>query len=260
MPKFVKKRLNKDDFKFVGGWHPSLPDHRDRQYEPPLMASLPASVDLRPQMPPVYDQGNIGSCTAQALGALLQYDEIKQNKGNKNTPSRLFIYYNERVLQNTINSDSGASMRTGIQSIVQWGFCDESLWAYDTTRYKNKPPINAYGAALPERVSHYSRLNQNLIQLKTTLVQGNPFVFGFSVYDPFVSKTVALNGILPMPSGRMLGGHAVLAVGYDDSHQAFIIRNSWGATWGLSGYFYMPYSYITNPGLAADFWVVQLVP
>jgi C1A family cysteine protease len=252
---------NKDTArKFVSGWHPSIPDHRDAFYEPPLMASLPSSVDLRPQMPPVFDQGNIGSCTAQALAGLLQYDEIKQNKSIKSTPSRLFIYYNERVLQNTASSDSGASMRVGIQSIVQWGFCDESLWTYDTTKYKTKPPTNAYSAALPERVSHYSRLNQDATLMKTTLAQGNPFVFGFSVYTPFVSQSVAQNGILPMPSGSLLGGHAVLAVGYNDAHQWFIVRNSWGATWGDHGYFYMPYSYITNPGLAADFWIIQLIP
>lgn len=260
MAKFTKKRLNKDDRRFFGGWHPSLPDHRDYIYEAPMMASLPSSVDLRFQMPPVYDQGNVGSCTAQALGALLQYDAIKQNKVNKNTPSRLFIYYNERVLQNTVNSDSGASMRVGIQSIVQWGFCDETLWVHDTTKFKTKPTPPAYSAALPNKVRHYSRINQDLTQLRTALSQGNAFVFGFSVYDPFVSKAVSESGILPMPTGRLLGGHAVLGVGYDDAKQMFLIRNSYGEKWGQGGYFHMPYSYITNPRLASDFWLVEMVP
>jgi len=242
------------------GWVRDLPDYRDHYATIPTMASVPSSVDLRPLMPPVYDQGNVGSCTAQALSALLQYDEIKQNKANKNTPSRLFIYYNERVLQGTINSDSGASMRSGIQSVIQWGFADESLWGYDTTKWKVKPPATAYRAALTNRISHYSRLNQDTASMRTMLAAGNPFVFGFSVYEPFVSDAVKANGLLPMPSGKLLGGHAVLAVGYDYADETFLIRNSWGPTWGMGGYFKMPWAYIGHVGLAADFWVVQLIP
>lgn len=242
------------------GWIRDLPDYRDHYYTPPTMADIPTSVDLRPMMPPVFDQGAIGSCTAQALAALLQYDEIKQNKADKSTPSRLFIYYNERVLQNTVNSDSGASMRIGIQCLNQFGFCEEPLWVYDIGKWRNKPNQTAYRKAITERIASYARVNQDILSIKTALAAGTPIAFGFVVYSNFEDPAVAKSGLAPMPGGSMLGGHAVLAVGYDDADQTVWVRNSWGPGWGIGGYFKMPYAYISNPNLAADFWTINCIP
>lgn len=244
------------------GWHPSLPHHEDKFHEAPMMATLPTHVDLRPECPPVYNQGAIGSCTANALAGCLQFDEMKQHKTDTGIPSRLFIYYNERYLEGTVNFDAGASMRDGLNACARWGFCDEIYWPYNIGSFTTAPPATAYSAAIKERITQYARIYQTSDQTKGCLAAGLPFCFGFTVYQSFESPTTASTGILPMPKpGELIiGGHAVVAVGYDDVSQMFIIRNSWGAGWGQHGYFMMPYTYLLNPNLAADFWVVSAIP
>ena len=104
-------------------------------------------------------------------------------------------------------------------------------------------------------------IDQNLADMKGCLASGYPFVFGFTVYDSFESQQVAQSGVLSMPAAgeAVAGGHAVLAVGYDDSKSMFIIRNSWGSGWGLAGYFYMPYAYLLDNNLSDDFWTIRTV-
>ena len=245
------------------GWTPDHPDQRDLKFVAPMMATLPTKVDLRNMMPAPYDQGELGSCTAQSLAGLLEYSEHKQNKPHPQTASRLFIYYNERLLEGTVNADSGAMLRDGIKSLIRWGYCEEVLWPYVIARFKKKPPRPAYGDAFKSRISQYARINNHsLNDMKVALASGNPFVFGFSVYESFESEAVAKTGVMlmPQPNEQMLGGHAVLAVGYDDERQVIIVRNSWGVNWGDKGYFYMPYAFITNPALADDFWTITMVP
>jgi C1A family cysteine protease len=178
-------------------------------------------------------------------------------------PSRLFIYYNERSIEGTVASDSGAQIRDGIKSVNQQGACPEDLWPYVIASFAEQPPANCYTVAAQNKVKAYQRLTQNLNQMKACLASGYPFVFGFTVYESFESQTVAQTGVVNMPaaSEQVLGGHAVVAVGYDDSQQRFIVRNSWGTGWGLQGYFTMPYSYLTqaHPALASDFWTIRLV-
>jgi C1A family cysteine protease len=177
-------------------------------------------------------------------------------------PSRLFIYYNERVAEGDVASDNGAQIRDGVKSVAQLGVCNETQWPYDTTQFAVKPGDDCYQSALANLVEQYISLdNTDINQLKSCLSEGNPFVFGFTVYQSFEGPIVAQTGVLPMPAANeaSIGGHAVLAVGYDDAQNAFIVRNSWGANWGLAGYFYMPYNYMTNPDLTSDFWVIKLV-
>ena len=240
------------------GWIPSFPDHRDLIFKAQL-TQFPLKTDLRAQCPPVYDQGNLGSCTANAIGAAIEFEHLKQF--NKDLmPSRLFIYYNERTIEGTVNSDSGAMIRDGIKSVNKFGVCPETEWPYIISKFKKKPPVKCYQDALKDKVVSYFSI-QNLNDMKLCLASGFPFVFGFSVYESFESQTVAKTGVVPMPSKNesFLGGHAVMAVGYDDSKQVFIVRNSWGEGWGDKGYFYMPYAYLTNPKLAADFWEITLI-
>ena len=246
------------------GWIPDLPDARDHVYAAPrafMGRRLPTQVDLRPHCPPVYDQGQLGSCTANAIGAAIQFDRMKQNLTPDFVPSRLFIYYNERVIERTVSTDSGAQIRDGIKSVAKQGVCPEPDWPYDISKFTVRPPQTDYKEALENRAVSYSRLTHNLNLLKGCVASGYPFVFGFTVYESFESQAVANSGVVPMPSPteETLGGHAVLAVGYDDSTQRFIIRNSWGTGWGMNGYFTMPYGYVTDANLADDLWTIRLI-
>jgi C1A family cysteine protease len=245
------------------GWLPDLPDARDHMYAAPprVLADLPKQVDLRPQCPAVLDQGELGSCTANAIANAHLFDQLKQKVAKSFPPSRLFIYYNERVMEGTVDTDAGAMIRDGIKSIAQQGVCPESMWLYVIAKFRTKPPKKCYQEALKHQALTYQRLIQSLSQLKGCLAAGYPFVFGFTVYESFESQDVAKTGTVPMPAPKekVLGGHAVLAVGYDDAKQRFSVMNSWGTGWGLKGYFTMPYSYLIDSHLAADFWTVRLV-
>lgn len=245
------------------GWVPDIPDHRDFLFTTPVesMAALPAKVDLRPQCPKeVYDQGQLGSCTANAIAGALEFDQLKQALKTF-TPSRLFIYYNERVMERTVNSDSGAQIRDGIKSVGNIGACPETDWKYDIAKFAEKPPQPAFKDAPLGKALQYQRVPQVLSQMKGCLASGYPFVLGFTVYESFEGDEVARTGVVPMPAAteKVLGGHAVVAVGYDDSSQRFIVRNSWGPGWGMGGYFTMPYAYLTDSNLADDFWTVRMV-
>lgn len=245
------------------GWIPDIPDQRDYLYAAPVvaLAALPSQVDLRAQCPPVYDQGQLGSCTANGIGAAMQFERIKRKMTPEFVPSRLFIYYNEREMENTINSDSGAMIRDGIKSVAKQGVCPEDEWPYDIARFAEKPPQQCYEHAEKYRVLQYRRLVQTLNQMKGCLFDGYPFVFGFAVYESFEERSVAESGVVPMPgpTEQFLGGHCMLAVGYDDTGQSFIVRNSWGSGWGREGYCTMPYAYLTDQNLSADFWTIRMV-
>jgi C1A family cysteine protease len=245
------------------GWIPDLPDARDHFYAVPseVMAALPPRADLQPHCPPVYDQGQLGSCTANAIGAAIQFDRMKQHLTPDFVPSRLFIYYNERVIEGTVSTDSGAMIRDGIKSVAKQGACPESDWPYDIAKFAVRPPRADYIEALHARAVRYQRLTHNANLLKGCLASGYPFVFGFTVYDSFESAEVAHTGVVPMPQPGegVLGGHAVMAVGYDDATQRFTVRNSWGTGWGMAGYFTMPYAYVTDANLADDLWTIRLI-
>jgi C1A family cysteine protease len=244
------------------GWSPDLPDHRDLTYAAPaeFLTALPTMVDMRAKCPPVYDQGQLGSCTGNSIAGSIQFEQMKQGVPNF-VPSRLFIYYNERVIEHTVNSDSGAQIRDGMKVVAKLGAPPETDWPYDITRFTEKPPTVAYTDGAKNKVLSYQRVNRALAQMKGCLASGYPFVFGFTVYDSFESARVAQTGHanMPQPGEAVAGGHAVLAVGYDDQNQWFIVRNSWGASWGMAGYFTLPYQYLLEPNLSDDFWTVRLV-
>jgi len=249
------------------GWRPDTPDRRDQVLAAAPSVTLPSMVDLRPHCPNIYDQGNLGSCTANAIAAAIHFDRMKQHLTPSFIPSRLFIYYNERVIEGTIGSDAGAEIRDGIKTVAQFGDCPETAipgfagWNYRISDFMVKPSKSCYAQGLKYKAVDYARVPQNRNAMRQVLASGYPFVFGFSVYDSFESAAVASSGVVPMPgpAEQLLGGHAVMAVGYDDASSRIIVRNSWSAKWGMSGYFTLPMDYLEDQNLAADFWVIKVV-
>lgn len=246
------------------GWIRDLPDSRDflyAQLRGPT-SPLPRFVDLRPQCSPVEDQGELGSCTANALVGALEFLEPMSKRKPATDLSRLFLYYNERALEGTVNEDSGAALRDGIKTLRIHGICPETLWPYDIRRFRERPPTLCYEQALNHQLLTYHSI-RSIDEARACLADHYPFVFGFAVFDAFESLQVSKTGQLdyPGPTESQRGGHAVLAVGYDDARERFIIRNSWGPNWGQSGYFTMPYAYAFGapgkPPLAADFWTLR---
>jgi C1A family cysteine protease len=241
------------------GWVPDLPDHRDWLALPtPGRMILPTRVDIRNSLIPIYDQGQLGSCTANAIGRCIEAEQIKQQL-KQFTPSRLFIYYNERVIENTVDSDSGAMIRDGIKSVARQGAPPETDWPYDIAKFTDKPSAQAYADARLDRAINYYRLHQTLRYLKGNLAVGYRFAFGFTVYTSFMD--IGSDGLMPMPGAhdQVEGGHATVVEGYDDATRRFTVANSWGGDWGDKGYFYMPYEYITDTNLCDDFWTINLL-
>jgi C1A family cysteine protease len=241
------------------GWIPDLPDQRDHQYAKvhAVPRKLPAKVDLRAKCPPVENQGQLGSCTANALAGALEFLELKDKRPLVDL-SRLFIYYNERVIEHSVKQDAGAMLRDGIKTLAKQGVCAERLWPYVIKQFAKRPAKTCYTQALQHTISSYQRLSTTQ-EMRACLADGYPFVFGFTVYESFESDAVANTGTVPMPSRRehVLGGHAVCAVGYDDAAKRFIVRNSWGADWGKKGYCTMPYAYLADRNLSDDFWTMR---
>lgn len=224
-------------------------------------SDLPGSVDLRAGLSPVVDQGHLGSCTANAIvSGLAEYILLQQ--GNPLVRlSRLFLYWEERYMEGTVDEDSGAYIRDGMKVLQQIGTCPEVEYPYVIENFRDTPtPRQITDAAAFRLINRYSRVN-DLLALKTALAEGLPVVVGFMVYDSFASETVAETGIVPIPDPtqeNQLGGHAILAVGYTqiEGENYIVIRNSWGASWGDQGYGYMPEGFFI-PDFVTDMWVGQ---
>lgn len=209
----------------------------------------------------MYNQGNLGSCTANAIGAALQFNQKKQ--GAKDfVPSRLFIYYNERDLEGTVASDAGAEIRDGIKSVANVGAPPEALWPYSDKipgPFTKKPPAKAYTAGLDHQAVSYARVAQTARQLKNCLAEGFPVVMGMAVPASFDTVTRKGDMVMPTPNERVLGGHAVLIVGYNSTKRTYTVRNSWGTGWGDKGYFHAPEAFIEDPNWCSDFWTIRSV-
>jgi len=243
------------------GWKPSLPKLGMPQYVPSPGITVQPSVDLRPKCPPIYDQGTIGSCTSASVSGLAQFLMMKEGHASF-IPSILAIYYWERVIEGTVDQDSGASIADSLQVVSHTGCPNSALWWYDVSKFKIKPNQKVVADAALHKVSNYMQINNsNLNIMQNCLSNGYPITIGFTVYSSFESATVARTGIVPMPrrGEQILGGHACCIVGYNNAKNWFIVRNSWGVKWADKGYFYMPYAYFTNPNLASDAWTAQRI-
>ena len=239
------------------GWKPSFSKEPKNFYEPPHMARLPTSVDLESQCPAIYNQESLGACTSHAAAALAQF--LMKKIGSNWIPSRLALYYWNRLQEGTVNEDSGASLQDAMSSMVKYGVPHESLWTYNISKFNIKPPKEVWSDAYWHTIRQGLSVRQDLNTMKTRLAEGLPVIFGFMVYESFESQEVTRTGIMPMPKEgeELKGGHAVMIVGFNDSTKMFKIRNSWGTSWGKNGYFFMPYDFIINPNYASDFWTAN---
>lgn len=269
------------------GWNPDLPDKRDLKFQPlppPMVEALgeetgsltrsmlarellrglrdnkwPSSLDLTSQLGPVYDQGELGSCVANAVAGAIVFEEKRTLSPWVMLPSRLFIYYNGRSIEGSIKSDSGLQVRDGFKAVGLHGVCQETQWDYYQP-FKARPYPKCYQRARKDLALQYLSVAQDLNTMKACLASGFPIVVGFTAYNSFESDAVAETGIVPMPDFNdeaVAGGHCVLCCGYDDSSSRFLCRNSWGPDWGMGGNFTIPYEYFTDPDLAGDFWTLR---
>jgi C1A family cysteine protease len=211
----------------------------------------PPAADLRAEQAPVYDQGHLGACTAFSIGKGFR-EFLQRKNGETLTPlSAMWLYYNERAAQGTIKQDSGSTLSEGFSVLAQKGIATDASDAYDITKFKLKPTAAADATAAANRISEPVQIS-GLDDVKAQLAAGYDVSFGFTVYASF--RNIKADGVMPMPASgeATLGGHAVTAVGYDDAKKVVIVRNSWSATWGDKGYFYMPYAAFQRD--ADDMW------
>lgn len=239
------------------GWIKQQHDTRDNFFGVQEPVVLPTEFRLVEGMPEIWNQGQTNSCTAHAASAAYEYELYQQHLPDF-MPSRLFLYYNERIAEGTTNRDAGATIRDSVKALAKYGTLPENYWPF-SERMDQSPSSGDYQLAIRNIVTSYSAVPQTLQSIKTAIFQKHPVIFGFLVYESFESLQIAKTGIqvLPAANEQCLGGHAVLAVGWDDSRKAFWIRNSWGDDWGIAGYFLMPYDYIISSRLASDFWIVE---
>lgn len=256
------------------GWRPDKPDIRDRQFNHlkvlrRLRQKLPKAVDLRygseDLLLPIMDQGNLGSCTANAIGKCYEYISRKQGLVDYD-PSRLFIYYGEREIENSIPIDAGAEIRDGLKVVNRLGVPHEALWPYNIGAFTSRPPQAAFDDGLLHQAIAYESVQVKTTAIKAALAEGHPVIIGFTVYTSF--WRINQGGFMPVPktTERVEGGHAVLVVGYkrmrapwDKAMKDYaIIQNSWGATWGDKGFFYMPMAWLCDRNNADDFWTITV--
>lgn len=241
------------------GWKRQRHDARDwTLVDPHAPMKLPAKVSLRDQMPAVYDQGQLGSCTANAIAAAYEFELRKQAEDFM--PSRLWIYYQERVIEGTVSQDAGAEIRDGLK-VTASGVCPESDWPYDISTFAGPPPAAATADATKSRDLSYFALDKSIKgePLRACIAAGYPFVFGFDVPEPFESLTADDPLLRYDPHAQIVGGHAVTAVGYDFTCSrfpvpVFEVRNSWGTSWGDDGYYFMQYNFSIS-----DLWTIRKV-
>lgn len=236
------------------GWKRDLKDHRDLIFRPKAV-KVPAFMDLtQTYSVPVVQQGALGACTGNGIAGALAYLQVKEGDPLL-YPSRLFIYYNERVIEGTVNEDAGAGIRDGIKSVTDIGFCPETDWPYDISKFTYKPSDTAYADASKDLVKSYQSVPVSSQSIMEAIALGYPVIFGITVYDSFMQSQT---GDIPMPASyeSVQGGHCMIAVGYDQATMRFKFQNSWGTSWGNQGFGTIPFDYLGSQTYGGDYWIV----
>jgi C1A family cysteine protease len=238
-------------------WVPARPVHNEKVMFKVQGQTLPPLVDNRQFCPPIVDQGQIGSCSANAAAACFDYLQLKEltakaaiepevyDPSKFESSARLLIYYDERAIEGDVDQDGGVStLRNACLALQNQGACPESLWAYDVSQFAVKPSDEAYAEAAKHKISQYAALT-SAYDMKCHLSEGFIFMMGITVFSSFESDEAIATGNIPMPSesDQEEGGHAIAVVGYDDTRQVWICRNSWGTSVMDKGYFYLPYAF-----------------
>lgn len=219
--------------------------------EIPVPQLLPSIVDMRNDLSPIDDQGSLGSSAAISLCELTEYlSGIKS--------SSLFLYYNQRKLENNINDNIEASIYDTVKYLIKYGSCSDMEWPYIVEKANERPPVNCYTNALTHKIHKVYNIKSTISDIKTAIYYNVPLCVGIKIFSSFESEDVIKYGIVPMPkeTDTILGGQAVLCVGYDDTHQVWIMRNSFGTSWGDKGYFYLHYDYLLNHNYSTDIWCI----
>ena len=241
------------------GWKPGLPDHRDHKFSAKHLSvdDFPEIIDLSEYLPPVMDQGKIGDCTAHSITEAFRAERIKAKLEDFDM-ARLQLYYDERDVEGTVSSDSGAMIRDGIKSLSNKGVAHETLWPYNDNDLFTKPTANVYEDAENYKISKFASVDVNPASIMEALNDGHPVMIGISVFNSFESDEVAETGLVPMPGANdtVLGGHAVLVWGAKKNEKLFGVRNSWGENWGDHGNFWAPFDYIGSEKFGSDYWVI----
>jgi len=249
------------------GWKPDKPDWRDHKFVP-MVSRLPPQAFLSQSfLPSIGDQGEQGSCTGWSSAKACDYLRAASKQDLSLLMSPRFAYWNARVLEGTSGDDSGAEIRDVVKGIKKFGIASWAACPYDDKDWVTPPSREAFNEARSDVLKDYARIwgdgTVRLRQVKQAIVRGWPVIFGFTVYENFEAAEMARNGLMPMPYGGVVGGHAVWIDGYQDDKVvldqtgATRVFNSWSKDWGDGGHFWMPYAYLTHPGLCDDFWVLR---
>lgn len=269
---------NKAQIQSKLGYVKDVPDSRDYIYEPmPLKQVVkprfrqnpqprfrpvapPVKSSLQSTLAPVLDQGNLGSCVSNAVSNTMKCIDIKNNRSNRvGLYSRLFNYYNTRILENSVFNDDGCQIRNAVKVINKIGSTDEIIWPYTISKFRDKPTQTAYSDAVTKKITKYRRVNQTRTDIKSCINSGYPVIIGFLCFSSMFTLNAFNTGNIPMPKRgeQIYGGHCVIIVGYNDATQTYDFQNSWGTSWGNQGFGTIPYAFIENPNYATDFWMVE---
>lgn len=241
-------------------------DVRDKLFQSTLKdivdpSALPRKVDMKVGWGSIFDQGDLGSCVSNTVAGCIRF--VRKRDGlSVYDPSRLYNYYYGRLLEDfPVTEDTGMYIRSGYKAVAHHSICSERNWPYIVRRFSTEPTSYAKSAASQHKRFQYMAIPHDLTLIKKCLADGYPVSFGFAIYTSFMTATVARTGIVPTPDTsreRILGGHAMTIVGYDDDTQRFIVANSWGSDWGDEGFCYFPYDFMMNNDLTGDFWTARV--
>ena len=235
---------------------PSLPDNRDLIYKSDKNVTLRETVDLRQWDTLVENQSSLGSCSSNALTNAYELI-VKQKYPDQFVDlSRLFVYYNTRLEDGTINEDNGIYLRDGLKAMKKYGICAESIWPYILDRWDDKPTDEAYVDAKKRSILKYEKL-LSTYYITEVLNDNKPVVFGMEIYESFMNLNKNISIVnLPSKKEKSIGGHAMCMVGYDLQKRLFLAKNSFGTEWGNDGYCWIPFDYLKQEGY--DIWTFDI--